>query len=427
MVLDEHLRDGRLCTRYWSSSGQIWPEMHIGDARWEMDQPADAFHAAINGQALAGGLRWAGAAIEPDPSGYRNDGGHALHGVITLVHDASSVEVKVHTRLDGGPFIIRWLELTNRSPRAVAVTAAAPFGGMLWNHRADESLPSIHEPPFELAYARQFTWGCEGEFRLEPLATGVTTVDGGKLGKSGWGRPAFWVRNRCNGQTFVCELAWGGNYAFSLDCRTSEERVWGRRPAVRWARLFFRMGLAGWDQAIRVLLPGEAAITPAVHLGLFQCDADAIVDATHEHVRSVVMPAPIPGRELEIEANHRGYLCDHENEPDLRRDADVAASIGTELYVIDAGWYGNDPNQWWRNAGDWRAGSWLPNGLEPVAEHAHKLGMRFGLWVEIEAAGENSTLHKEHPDWLLSRDGQPIAGGRALDLTKPEAAAWCES
>jgi len=33
-------------------------------------------------------------------------------------------------------------------------------------------------------------------------------VDGGKLGQSGWGRPAFRARNRCNGQTFVCELAW---------------------------------------------------------------------------------------------------------------------------------------------------------------------------------------------------------------------------
>jgi alpha-galactosidase len=144
-------------------------------------------------------------------------------------------------------------------------------------------------------------------------------------------------------------------------------------------------------------------------------------------VRNVVMPARVPGRYVEIEANHRGYLCDRENEPDLKRDIEVAKSIGAELYVIDAGWYGNDPNVWWKNVGDWHAGSWLPNGLEPVADHAHANGMKFGLWVEIEAAGEASDLRKSHPDWLLKRDGQPIANGRALDLSKHDVAAWVES
>ena len=54
-------------------------------------------------------------------------------------------------------------------------------------------------------------------------------------------------------------------------------------------------------------------------------------------------------------------------------------------------------------------------------------GLKFGLWVEIEAAGANSTLRKEHADWLLRRDGVPIAGGRALDLTQPAVAAWVET
>ncbi len=174
-------------------------------------------------------------------------------------------------------------------------------------------------------------------------------------------------------------------------------------------------------------MPGETLVTPAVHLALFQADADAIVQATHDHVRQVVMPERVPGRYVEIEANHRGYLCDRENEPDLKRDVEVAKAIGAELYVVDAGWYGNDPNVWWKNVGDWQAGSWLPNGLEPVADHAHALGMKFGLWVEIEAAGENSTLRRAHPDWLLARDGQPVANGRALDLTQPQVADWVES
>ena len=46
--------------------------------------------------------------------------------------------------------------------------------------------------------------------------------------------------------------------------------------------------------------------------------------------------------------------------------------------------------------------------------------MKFGLWIEIEAAGSNSTLKKEHPEWLLTRDGQPIVNGRALNIIMPE-------
>jgi alpha-galactosidase len=158
----------------------------------------------------------------------------------------------------------------------------------------------------------------------------------------------------CNGQTFVSELAWGGNYEFALDCRRSQEE----EISCRQASLFFRLGLSGWDPVLRVLDPGETLETPAVHLGLFQTDTDAIVQATHDHVRHVVMPAQIPGRHVEVEANHRGYMTDFESVAAIRADLDVAAAVGAEMYVIDAGWYGNPPNDWWNNTGDWRDGPW---------------------------------------------------------------------
>ena len=51
-------------------------------------------------------------------------------------------------------------------------------------------------------------------------------------------------------------------------------------------------------------------------------------------------------------------------------------------------------------------------GMPAVSAYAHKRGMTFGLWVEIESAGANSTLKQAHPDWLMTRNGQPIAGGK---------------
>jgi len=428
LVYDEQFKDGRLTTRYWSTSGQIWPEMHVEKTSWEIGEPADSFQVSINGKALAGGYQWVGAELLDDASGYRAGKLPVLDGVITLIHKEVPVEIKVHTRVDGGPFLIRWLEITNISDESLAITAVSPFSGMLWKHRVDEHLPSIDDAPFEAAYTHSFQWGEEGDFWFEPLKDGVTNIDGGKLGRSGWGRPAFWARNRCNGQTVVCELAWGGNYSFSLDSRTCVQRPWMGVTAVeRNASLFFNMGLSGMDYALRVIAPDETVRTPPVHLAVFQEDTDAIIQATHEHVRSVVLPEPIAGREVEIEGNHRGYLCDRENEPDLIQDVELAASVGVEMYVIDAGWYGNNQKNWATSVGDWHAGSWLPNGLEPVAEHAHACGMTFGLWAEIEASGSESNLIKEHPEWSLTRNGEPIVGGRALDVSNPDVATWIRS
>jgi len=418
VLLDERVWEGSLRTFYWSAHGQIWPEKYMGWAG--RGHPVDSFCLGIDGRDLRGGYRWEGAQITPDESGLRTAGMQATHGVVALLHESAGIRVKVHTRVDRSRFLTRWLEIENLNARHVAITDLAPMSGYLWHHRRDEHLPPDFTSPFAVAYTHSFDPCTEGDVSFDSLPHGVLKVDGGKRGKSGWGRPAFWTRNVCNGQTFVCEFAWSGNYEMALDCQLTENE-----QKHVYASLFFRMAMAGYDQALRVLDPGETLRTPAVHLALFEHDVTAIVQQTHDFVRHAVMPEQIPGRHIEIEANHRGYLNDNENVPDILKDIDVAKAVGTELYVIDAGWYGKEPNIWYQNTGDWQAGPWLAGGLEPIVAYAKKQDMKFGLWVEIEAAGENSELKKNHPDWLLSRDGKPV-NGRALDFSNPAVVAWAE-
>jgi alpha-galactosidase len=175
------------------------------------------------------------------------------------------------------------------------------------------------------------------------------------------------------------------------------------------------------------LEPGETVSTPKAHFGLFRNSDDEIVQSTHIYVRESILPSLPEGVPVsEIEANHRGYLCDRESEEGIKADIDVACEIEAEMYVVDAGWYGSkEPNEWGNNVGDWVAGPWMKNGFEPIPNYAHKKGMRFGLWVEIEAAGQNSDLKKDHPEWLAKRNGEPCAGGRALDLANPEVENFC--
>ncbi|HTF27536.1 MAG TPA: glycoside hydrolase family 36 protein [Flavitalea sp.] len=418
LVLDEALTEGRFVTRYRNSNGQIWPEMHFDYLKLSSDEPAESFRLSINKADLSGTYEWQSAEISPDPSHWRpltdNNGNprEVVHSTVTLLSKSAGIRVKVHTRLDGSPFMIRWLEITNLNKTVVAITDVAPLAGLLWKHRSDEHLPKEYASPFTVAYTHSFDFVHEGDFYFSELAEGKMNVNGGKTERS-WGRPAFWARNRCNGQTFVCELAWGGNYEYTFDSRISDPKN---------ASLFFSMGLSGFDEALRVLDAGETISTPSVHMALFQDNDEAIVQATHDHVRNVVMPKQIPGRHIEIEANHRGYLVDRENVADINKDIDVAKSIGAEMYVIDAGWYGNEPNNWFNNVGDWRDGKWMEKGggLKAISEYAHKKNMKFGLWIEVEAAGTNSTLKKEYPEWLLTRDGQPIVNGRALNIIMPE-------
>jgi len=77
------------------------------------------------------------------------------------------------------------------------------------------------------------------------------------------------------------------------------------------------------------------------------------------------------------------------DEASMRGEMDHAAALGTELFVVDAGWY---PGAGAGGAMDFDAGlgAWeadparFPNGLAPLTQYAHQLGMRFGLWVEPE-------------------------------------------
>ncbi len=114
-------------------------------------------------------------------------------------------------------------------------------------------------------------------------------------------------------------------------------------------------------------------------------------------------------------------------EQSVLEGAKVAAEMGCEMVTLDAGWYGGK-GHWEDLCGDWMSNrERFPNGLEPVIRQVRQLGMKFGLWIEIESASRDSPVAKEHPDWLL-RDGNRLASGRSvLDFGKPAVVAWAKA
>jgi alpha-galactosidase len=422
-IYDEAFIGGTLVSRYWSECGQVWPEMHLPPEKLERESrefPMAAFELTVNGEKL-NRFTFVETGEKKDPTGLRSQGVVSY----TRLRHSSGVEVDVNTRLDGSPFIVRWLDIVNKGKAPIGINSVYPMAGRVWAHdkrgyqdpqSAAEILGAAETEPFAVAYNHLTRWGTEGDFYFEPLA-GEKRFDGQRNGKSGWSRPAFWLRHRYSGKTFVCEFAYSGNWEF---------RATGLSPN-GFEQAGFAVGIpetAG--EYCRVLDSGEAVATPLVYAGIFAGTDDTIVQAAHDYVRHTVMPKVPEGREIEIEANHRGYLCDRETGEGIRKDIDVAAAIGAELYVIDAGWYGEPPNRWWNNTGDWYEGEWMGCTMRSISDYAHEKGMLFGLWIEIEAAGSNSKLRREHPDWLMQRDGKLLDTGRALDLARKDVSEWIE-
>jgi len=198
------------------------------------------------------------------------------------------------------------------------------------------------------------------------------------------------------------------------------------RP-VNDARVFFDMGPSSVDPGPASDRSGRDGQDSGDSHPLHEVGSGPRCSGPLNHVRRDVLPHPPSEHVFDVEANHRGYIVDHETEAGIDREIDMAADIGAETFLIDAGWYGPEPNVWYQNVGDWYAGAWLPNDIQPIREYARKKGMRFGLWVEIEAAGGASKLRKEHPDWILTRNGESIANGRHLEVGNPVGRQMDES
>lgn len=118
------------------------------------------------------------------------------------------------------------------------------------------------------------------------------------------------------------------------------------------------------------------------------------------------------------------------NEQHVIEAARAAAALGCELFTLDAGWYGEGLEaNWVGPRGDWQVNrARFPRGVEAVAAEARRLGMKFGLWFDIECAGGQSRVAKEHPDWFLTdlqgrRISQERLPGAVLDFGKPEVLA----
>jgi hypothetical protein len=88
---------------------------------------------------------------------------------------------------------------------------------------------------------------------------------------------------------------------------------------------FFDMSLSSVDPVLRLIEPGEMVKIPETHILCIKSDLDHVTQALLNHVRRYVLPPPPSEHVFDVEANHRGYIVDHETEAGIDREIDMAA------------------------------------------------------------------------------------------------------
>ena len=104
--------------------------------------------------------------------------------------------------------------------------------------------------------------------------------------------------------------------------------------------------------------------------------------------------------------NHQERLKYFEGKPYLSEmnfnrisaEIDAAHRIGLDVFVIDTGWYGK--------TGDWEVNlERFPDGLRDIKAKLDGYGMKLGLWFNPIVAAKTSQAYREHPEYVMSRDG----------------------
>ncbi len=179
------------------------------------------------------------------------------------------------------------------------------------------------------------------------------------------------------------------------------------------------------------LLAKESFVTPTVFVGASRGGTDGAGNVLRRWIREVLgNPNTWKDEKYPFTVNNSWGSGMAVDETLARRMIADSAELGLEMFHLDAGWF--------RGVGDWYPDQKkFPHGLAPIADEAHKHGLKFGLWVDWTQAGaslEPGALNANDPkvhNWLttdLPSGWKPEEfKGETTDIGYPPAKQWAQS
>ena len=143
---------------------------------------------------------------------------------------------------------------------------------------------------------------------------------------------------------------------------------------------------------------GGSYDTPICFIGCFNGDVDDGANILHRFVENHIRP-PVPDPRYPLLVNNSWGSGMAVDEKLARKMIDDAASLGIEIFHVDAGWY--------KGVGHWHTSpEKFPEGLGPIVDYTHEKGMLFGLWI----------------GW--TQGGNPPQAGEKLSVSNPKMRTW---
>ena len=247
-------------------------------------------------------------------------------------------------------------------------------------------------------------WTREFHLNTVPWTPGIRLRES-RTGRSGHEHPPYALFpetgvSNTQGTVYGMHYGWSGGHRM-----IAEELADGRRQIQ-------------WGHATGTLRPGTSFSTAPLLLSYSTTGLNGCGRAMQRHIRDHVVQWPDPARPRPVHYNcWEAVYFDHDLNA-LQTIADKAAALGAERFVLDDGWFGKRDNDL-SSLGDWTIDhrKW-PNGLTPLIDHVHALGMAFGLWFEPEMVNPDSDLYRAQPNWTLGPADQVLGRNQmALDMS----------
>jgi len=240
------------------------------------------------------------------------------------------------------------------------------------------------------------------ETEVEPGKTVALAPDGGRSSNGAF--PFFNVQYGDEGM--IAAIGWSGQWRATLE-----------RSAAGPTRL-----RAGMEKLSLRLHPGERIRTPRILVLPWQ--GDRLV--AHNRFRRLMLFEYAPrqnGRPLRLPVALQCFDRYVSTQPDWGteaaqvRVAKTAFNAGCDTHWLDAAWFeGGFPN----GVGNWFCPTQrFPNGLKPVSDACHQLGLKFIVWFEPERVAPGTQIAREHPEFVFGGDK-----GGLFKLGDPAARRW---
>jgi alpha-galactosidase len=342
---------------------------------------------------------WADGASEDDPlppeveTRTAPDGTHRLVARLRMGEQTTSFHLRLR---DGLPVAEAWLDIEASTPRQL--TEAVPLV---------VAIQSGQEPAVAVIEGIQGQGGGHpvgGPYRTFALSEGdlLGTAPGESGRRSTWdGTPWFALPSSSAHGTD------GGLFGGLITSASWERRAsWDPAAGMATVALVPTRGAP-------TIAPGQTWTSPVAFLGCYRGDLDEAAAIQHRFHREVLAPPLIMDFPWVQYNTWYSYVCDLQQER-LLQEAEIAASLGTEIFYLDAGWWITSPSvtqdRFTTGLGIWRESrDKFPDGLVAFSDRIRALGMHFGIWVEPERVDlRRQDLASWQTDWLVRADGRYV-------------------